>query len=56
MKKLIATILFAAMAAGMTCGCAKNWHGLGTDPNFMGEHPEVDEQEVLTNEEFKKPH
>jgi hypothetical protein len=57
MKKLIVTLFLAALAAGSLGGCAADGHGLGAKtPNFMGEHPEVDEDEKLVNEEFKKEH
>ncbi len=57
MKKLITIIFFASLAAGSLSGCAADGHGLGADkPNYMGEHPEVDENEKLVNEEFKKEH
>jgi hypothetical protein len=57
MKKLITIIFFASLAAGSLSGCATDGHGLGANtPNFMGEHPEVDEDEKLVNEEFKKEH
>jgi hypothetical protein len=57
MKKLITIMFFASLAAGSLCGCAADGHGLGANtPSFMGEHPEVDENEKLVNEEFKKEH
>jgi hypothetical protein len=59
MKKLITMMFLASLslAAGSLSGCAADGHGLGANtPSFMGEHPEVDEDEKLVNEEFKKEH
>jgi hypothetical protein len=56
MKKLIAMGFFAALAAGPMCGCATRGDATTKAPsasNFMGEHPELDENEHLVNEEFK---
>lgn len=55
MKKMIAIVFLAALAAGSTSGCAsRNNDGTVKATNdFMGEHPQLDETEALAKESIR---